>query len=352
MGATRGRDHGPARRARAPTPTSSLPRVKEPRFFLSDGSAPPRRARRRATSPTRPSGPGTAAEYEALFDPAPRGTRLGEATPYYLSDRSALERIRNAVPRARLVAILRNPVDRAHSNWNRQWSDTFETPRLHGRGRRRGAPRGEGTGAGRGATSASVATASRSSSCSRCSRARQLHVVRYRDLVETPAAVLDGVCRFLDVPTDVVTAIPPVQVSDLRPPGPIAATGGRPRDPTAPRPSPGPPHRRNPGPTGLPGFADAQRPELTPEERSVADRLLRRRHPPPRGAARPVVLGLVLRRGTGHLHPTPDAAHPTTALEARRPGARPPPTPGSRPTRSVAAARPIDCRVAAARLDA
>lgn len=41
----------------------------------------------------------------------------GEATPHYLFDPSAPERAASLLPQARLIALLRNPVERAHSHW-------------------------------------------------------------------------------------------------------------------------------------------------------------------------------------------------------------------------------------------
>src|SRR5436190_6023827 len=41
----------------------------------------------------------------------------GEATPTYMYDDTAMKRIAQTVPDARLVAILRNPVDRAYSHY-------------------------------------------------------------------------------------------------------------------------------------------------------------------------------------------------------------------------------------------
>src|SRR5581483_6528785 len=90
--------------------------VKEPKFFLTEGKPLP--AGR---------GPGDAAtnrkivwrrsEYEALFDAAPAGARRGESTTLYLRNAQACRRIHEAIPDARLIAVLRDPVDRAHSNW-------------------------------------------------------------------------------------------------------------------------------------------------------------------------------------------------------------------------------------------
>lgn len=99
--------------------------VKEPKYFLCDAARPAGQA-----------GPGDAhsarewvwrrRDYEALFDDAPAGTLRGESTPLYLHDRAAHLRIRRAVPHAKLVAVLRDPVDRAHSNWMHLWSDGLE----------------------------------------------------------------------------------------------------------------------------------------------------------------------------------------------------------------------------------
>ena len=92
-----------------------LSRLKEPKFFLCDGPPPAR------------GGPGDARsyrewvwrreDYEALFAAAPAGTLRGESSPFYLYDREAQRRLHESVPAARLIAVLRDPVDRAHSNW-------------------------------------------------------------------------------------------------------------------------------------------------------------------------------------------------------------------------------------------
>jgi hypothetical protein len=61
-----------------------------------------------------------------------RTTITGEATPGYLSSPQAPERMAEVIPRARLIALLRNPVDRAYSAYqyfkvrHRRARGTFE----------------------------------------------------------------------------------------------------------------------------------------------------------------------------------------------------------------------------------
>src|ERR1700683_2812112 len=89
--------------------------VKEPKFFLTDGPPPAE------------GGPGDAktyrehiwrrSDYEALFSQAPAGKLRGESTPFYLYNQQAQVRIKALIPGARLIVVLRDPVERAHSNW-------------------------------------------------------------------------------------------------------------------------------------------------------------------------------------------------------------------------------------------
>lgn len=55
--------------------------------------------------------------YASLFAEAGGRKAIGEATPTYMSSPEAVERMASIVPEARLVAILRNPVDRAFSHY-------------------------------------------------------------------------------------------------------------------------------------------------------------------------------------------------------------------------------------------
>jgi hypothetical protein len=47
------------------------------------------------------------------FDPLPAGQVLGEKSTNYMESPEAAERVSRALPRAKLIFVLRNPVDRA-----------------------------------------------------------------------------------------------------------------------------------------------------------------------------------------------------------------------------------------------
>lgn len=68
--------------------------------------------------------PGTAAPdyswYQAWFRPRRSHRLLGEATPSYLYRMASPRRMWEYNPRLKLVALLRNPVKRAYSQWNMQ----------------------------------------------------------------------------------------------------------------------------------------------------------------------------------------------------------------------------------------
>jgi Sulfotransferase family len=108
-------------------PGIALSSVKEPKYFLCAGGPPPRPGHR---------GPGDAhsrrewvwdqEHYLDLWRGAPEDALRGESTPFYLHDTSAQDRIAAVAPRARFIVMLRDPVDRAYSNWMHLWSDGLE----------------------------------------------------------------------------------------------------------------------------------------------------------------------------------------------------------------------------------
>jgi len=181
--------------------------VKEPKFFLTDG--PP---------PSRGGGPGDVqtyrehiwrrADYEALFEDAPPGSLRGESTPFYLYDRQAQRQIHTVLPEVKMIAVLRDPVERAHSNWTHLWSAGLD-------------PIGDFPAACAAETSRVAAGWAPFWHYTRLGRygeqldhllglfpRDQVFILRYRDLVDTPAPVLDAICTFLGVAPGIITHVP------------------------------------------------------------------------------------------------------------------------------------------------
>jgi hypothetical protein len=89
--------------------------MKEPHFFSQIEPAPGREAFFPHVTDED--------EYLALFAGATTEEVLGEASTSYLWDRQAAERIKRVVPEARILIMLRDPVDRAYSQY---WNDVRE----------------------------------------------------------------------------------------------------------------------------------------------------------------------------------------------------------------------------------
>jgi hypothetical protein len=184
---------------------------KEPKHFLCDGRPPQHR------------GPGDARtsrqavwrrqDYEALFDDSPAGVLRGESTSLYLADTAAHRRIAAAVPEARLIALLRDPIDRAHSNWTHLWSAGLEPERdflraceLEGQRAAAGwAPFWRYLGLGR--------YGEQLTHLYRTFSRERVLVLRYRDLRDAPLATLDRICGFLGVEEGHLTELPAENVT-------------------------------------------------------------------------------------------------------------------------------------------
>jgi hypothetical protein len=187
-------------------PGLCLSSIKEPKFFLTDGPPPTR------------GGPGDALtyrehvwerdKYEALFDAAPPGVLLGEATPFYLYDPGAMRRIHDLLPEVKLIVVIRDPVERAHSNWTHLWSagleplgDFVQACAEEDRRIAAGwAPFWHYTGLGRYGEQLNRAFS--------LFPREQVLVLRYRLLIDDPAAALGRICGFLGVETGVLSEIP------------------------------------------------------------------------------------------------------------------------------------------------
>lgn len=93
-------------------PRIFIPPVKEPKFFCSDLKTT--------------GGVYTLDDYRALFAGAPADSVTGEATTLYLYSRIAIEKIMAHNPHAKVIVMLRNPVDAAHSLYAAGWSHRRE----------------------------------------------------------------------------------------------------------------------------------------------------------------------------------------------------------------------------------
>jgi hypothetical protein len=194
-------------RALSQHPGLYLSPVKEPKYYLCGDSPPPAF-----------KGPGDAhsnqewvwqrERYLSLFSDAPSGTLTGESTPFYLYNRDARRRIAVDRPDAKLVAVLRDPVDRAYSNWMHLWMDGLEPRADIVDAVRREQQRIDAGWApfwhyqGLGMYGRQVADL-----LDHFPR-RQILLLRYKDMVDTPTATLNRVCSFLGVPPAAIREIP------------------------------------------------------------------------------------------------------------------------------------------------
>ena len=104
--------------------------VKEPKFFALEGKLPDYRGPGDRWVMTQTSANRAVTdldEYEALFDGASGEKAVGEASPAYLCNPVVPERIKAYVPEAKLIAVLRDPAERAYSAYMHQVRDGRET---------------------------------------------------------------------------------------------------------------------------------------------------------------------------------------------------------------------------------
>lgn len=134
--------------------------------------------------------------YCKQFDGAHLNQVVGEATPRYMADPRAVERLAEIVPHARLVALLRDPVERAYSHY---WME-----RARGR-ERRSFEEAIAVEEGRKGAQTLPAYLGQSRYLTQLQRIcgsfrrDQLLVMLFDDLRHEPGATLAGLCRFLGV---------------------------------------------------------------------------------------------------------------------------------------------------------
>jgi hypothetical protein len=184
--------------ALASHPALFMSHPKEPKYFLC-GDQPPPVHRGPGDAHSRKEWIWRRDAYEALFEGAPAGALRGESTPFYLWERAAHVRIAATVPHARLIAVVRDPVDRAYSNWSHLWSDGYEpvanflaATELEAQRAAEGwAPFWRYLELGR--------YGRQLEHLRRYMPADQILVIRYRELVDTPLAALATIAAFLDI---------------------------------------------------------------------------------------------------------------------------------------------------------
>ena len=136
---------------------------------------------------------------EQFFAGAPAGAILGEASPLYLASASAPERIRQLLPDVKLVAMLRNPIDRAYSHYRMAVRRGLEDAPF-GECIREQATRGEPPPEPEDTQRDYLAFGHYGSQVGRylrCFARPQLHVEFAEDLKESPGPVMQRITQFV-----------------------------------------------------------------------------------------------------------------------------------------------------------
>ena len=207
-------------------PSGRHPYEKEPKYFMCEDAPPPAYC-----------GPGDAhsqqewvwrrADYASLFAPAPAGQLRGESTPFYLWSHGAKRRIAEQLPDAKLIVIVRDPVDRAYSNWMHLWVDGLEPE----------ADFATAMAAEEERIAAGYAPFWRYRELGLYGQQledlytlvprEQVHVLRFGSLIEEPTRALDDVAAFLGIETGLLSEVPANNTRLFAQQGPVADSVGR-----------------------------------------------------------------------------------------------------------------------------
>jgi hypothetical protein len=251
-------------------PDLFLSPVKEPKYYMCGDSPPPAY-----------KGPGDAhsnqewvwqrARYRQLFADAADDVLCGESTPFYLYNRDARRRIATDLPRAKLIAVLRDPVDRAYSNWMHLWVDGLEPCSDIVEACRREQKRIDDGWAPFWHYQALGMYGRQLADLYEQFPREQVLLLRYRELVEQPEATLARVCQFLGISDAEMSSVPADNSRPFVKPGvrtktlgPVLRAGARAGALLPPQV-----WRRVSRPLiqQLQGKGDAARPRLTPQQR-------------------------------------------------------------------------------------
>ncbi|MDJ1178844.1 sulfotransferase [Roseofilum sp. BLCC_M91] len=108
-------------------PEIYMSKNKEPNFFAYEGWQPDFCGSGDAESTTNVKTIPYLKEYQALFEEVTEEKAIGESSTFYLYIPETAERIKHYIPDAKLIAILRHPVDRAYSFYSHLRRDGRET---------------------------------------------------------------------------------------------------------------------------------------------------------------------------------------------------------------------------------
>jgi Sulfotransferase family len=204
--------------ALAQHPDLFLSDPKEPKFFLCDQKPP---------DPAHQRGPGDAHSaqewvwdrnrYEALFATAPAGALRGESTPFYLWDTASHRRIRALIPDLKMIAVIRDPIDRAYSNWTHLWCDGLEPESDFLTACRLEPSRAESGYAPFWRYLETGLYGQQLEHLYTLFPREQVFVLRYRQLIDAAPQTLDAIAAFLGVRTGLVSTVPRSNVSNWVP---------------------------------------------------------------------------------------------------------------------------------------
>jgi hypothetical protein len=171
--------------------------VKEPNFFAFEGEEPRSEWDKEQRWVHRSTVTNIEA-YRALFRRATNEKALGEASHWYLYKPKAVERIKHLVPEAKMIAVLRNPVERAYSHFlhsvrtgTEPLTDFAEALRADGSGARSETEREDYVGRGlyHKQLSRYFDTFDRD----------QMSIYLYEDFKKAPVETLQDIFRFLEI---------------------------------------------------------------------------------------------------------------------------------------------------------
>lgn len=199
---------------------------KEPKYWLC-GDAPPPHWRGPGDAHSQQEWVWRRRDYDDLFVPAREDQVRGESTPFYLWSRPAHRRIGEHLPGVRLIAVVRDPIDRAYSNWMHLWSDGLEKEADFERAFARQQERVDAGWAPFWRYRDLGLYGEQLRHLYDYVAREQVLVVRYRDIVDDPVGAIDKVCAFLGIEPGHVDNVPRDNSRSFAPPGVRSRVMGR-----------------------------------------------------------------------------------------------------------------------------